>query len=169
MTDLPKTEQELEDIINARVKEREDELTSKHNGEMASMRKKHEQDLAKAKEQAGLTAEQIAQEKIKEQNEAERAELENLRAYKKSNEISAKLAKEGLPSYFKNDTRLLNADEGTIDKVIKDVKKDYEETQQKGSPHSTVVQTANTANKQTDNKAEVYSATGEAIKKALGM
>ena len=68
MTELPKTEQELNDLIAAKVQEKADELTAKHNGEMATQRKKYDDDLKKAKEQAGKTAEEIAQEKIKEQN-----------------------------------------------------------------------------------------------------
>lgn len=167
MTELPKTEQELNDLIEARVHAREEELTSKHNGEMASMRKKYDSDLAKAKEQAGISAEQIAQEKIKEQQEADLKELNELRAYKKSSLIADRLAKEGMPSYFKNDSRLLNADTGDIDKVIKEVKKDYEATLPKGATHSTVVNVGE--NKQpVDDKQQVYSAVGEALKSALG-
>ena len=51
MTELPKTEQELNDLIDAKVQEKIAEETAKHNGAMASMRKKYEDDLKKAKEQ----------------------------------------------------------------------------------------------------------------------
>lgn len=167
MTELPKTEQELNDLIDAKVQQVVAEETAKHNGQMANMRKKYEDDLKKAKEQAGLTAEQIAQEKIKEQQDADQRELNELRAYKKSSVISQKLAKEGLPDFLKNDTRLLNADDSNIDKVIKDVKKDYEANLPKGATHSTVVQTAS-GQKPTNNKSQVYEAVGEALKQALG-
>ncbi len=165
--ELPKTEQELNDYVEAKVQEKAAEMEAKHNGQMANLRKKYDDDLKKAKEQAGLTAEQLAQEKVKEQYEADQKELSELRSYKKANEISQKLAKEGLPNYFKNDTRLLNAEEGDIDKVIKEVKKEYEATLPKGATHSTVVQTAQGA-KSTNDKTQLYEDVGNAIKGALG-
>ena len=67
MTELPKTEQELNDLIAAKVQEATAEQEAKHNGQMATLRKKYDDDLKKAKEQAGKTAEEIAQERIKEQ------------------------------------------------------------------------------------------------------
>lgn len=141
MVELPKTEQELNDLINASVQAKVDELTAKHNSDMASQRIKYENDIKKAKEQANMTAEQIAQEKIKEQQEKDAKDLADLRAYKKETELSKRLAKEGLPEYLKNDIRLLNAEDGDLDKIIKDVKKDYEADRPKGATHSTIVQT----------------------------
>ena len=138
-TKLPTTEQELNDLIDARVKEATESLVAQHNGQMANMRKKYDEDIKKVKEQANMTAEEIAAQKIKEQQEADQQELTELRAYKRSSVISGKLAKEGLPDFLKNDTRLLNASEGDLDKVIKDVKKDYEANLPKGATHSTVV------------------------------
>ena len=167
MTELPKTEQELNDLIAQKVQEKADELTAQHNGQMATMRKKYDSDIAKAKEQANMTAEQIAQEKIKEQQDADQKELSELRAYKKASEISQRLAKENLPDFFKNDARLLNAEDGSLDKVIKDIKKEYEASLPKGATHSTVVQTAQ-GQKPTNDKAQVYEQVGEALKNALG-
>jgi len=165
--ELPKTEQELNDLIEAKVQEKAEQLTAQHNGQMATLRKKYDDDLKKAKEQAGLTAEQLAQEKVKEENEARDKELAELRAYKKSSVLGEKLAKEGLPSYFKNDQRLLSAEDGDIDKVVKEVKKEYEATLPKGATHSTVVQTAQ-GPKPTNSTAEIYNAVGDALRNALG-
>jgi len=168
--ELPKTEQELNDLVEAKVNEATEKLVAKHNSDMANMRKKYDDDIRKEKEKAGLTAQEIAEQKIKEQQEADQKELNDLRAYKKSNEISSRLAKEGLPSYFKNDTRLLNASETELDKVVKDVKKEYESTLPKGATHSTVVQTAfGQTPKDGDKKAQVNEAVGDAIKKSLGL
>lgn len=167
MVELPKTEQELNDLIAQKVQEKETEMTAKHNSEMANQRKKFDDDLKKAKEQAGKTAEELAQEKIKEQQEADQKELNELRAYKKSGEISKRLAKEGLPDFLKNDTRLLNAEDGDLDKVIKDVKKDFEAYQPKGATHSTVVPNAQ-GQQQVDKKQEAYNAMGEALKEIVG-
>ena len=167
MTELPKTEQELNDLIAQKVQEKADELTAKHNGEMASQRKKYDDDIKKAKEQANMTAEQIAQEKIKEQQEADQKELAELRAYKKSGEISKRLAKEGLPDFFKNDTRLLNAEDGDLDKVVKDIKKEYDSYLPKGATHSTVVPNAQNQ-PPVDKKQEAYNKMGEALKELTG-
>ena len=164
MIELPKTEAELQALLDAKANEITETLTSKHNGEMANLRKKHDDDLKKAKEQANLSAEEIAQQKIKEQQDADREELESLRAYKKSNEISAKLAKEGLPDFFKNDARLLSAEDGNLDKVIKDVKKEYEATLPKGATHSTVISTPTGTKPSGDGKQAAYSAMGEILK-----
>ena len=169
MTELPKTEQELNDLIAAKVQEKADELTAKHNGEMATQRKKYDDDLKKAKEQAGKTAEEIAQEKIKEQQERDAQELAELRQFKKNTVLGEKLKKEGLPDYFKNDTRLLNAEDGDLDKVIKDIKKDYEQYQPKGANHSTVVPTqSQTIQKgEQDTKVVAFEKMGDALKEIV--
>lgn len=142
MVELPKNEAELQALLDQKEKEVTDTLTAKHNNEMASQRKKHDDELKKAKEQANMTAEQIAEQKYKEQQENDAKELAELRSYKKQTIIGEKLAKEGMPSYFKNDNRLLTAEEGDLDKVIKDIKKEYEADKPKGATHSTIVQQA---------------------------
>ena len=172
MTELPKTEQELNDLIAAKVQEKADEMTAQHNGQMANLRKKYDDDLKKAKEQAGKTAEELAQERIKEQQEHDAQELTELRQFKKNTVLSEKLKKEGLPDFFKNDTRLLNAEEGNIDKVIKDIKKEYEQYQPKGATHSTVVQTNTTsgntqASDKEQAKEQAYEKMGDAIKELI--
>ena len=174
MTELPKTEQELNNMIADAVKVEVEKLTAKHNGEMATTRQKYEAEIKKAKEQANMTAEEIAAQKVKEQNEATEKELADLRAYKKSAEISARLTKEGLPSYFKNDTRLLSAEDGDLDKVIKDVKKEYEQTLPKGATSSTVVQTSTGGKPQgsgtskDEQQAQAFGEFGQALNNLIG-
>lgn len=167
MVELPKTEQELNDLIDQKVSEATDKLTAKFNGDMANLRKKHDDELKRTKEQAGKTAEELAEERVKEQNEAKDKELAELRAYKKSGELSKKLAKEGLPDFFKNDTRLINAEDGDLDKVIKDIKKEYGDVLPKGATHSTVVPTAQNQ-PPVDKKQEAYNKMGEALKELTG-
>ena len=58
MVELPKTEQELNDLIAAKVQEKADEMTAQHKGAMANMRKKYESDLAW--EGVDVVAEEIA-------------------------------------------------------------------------------------------------------------
>lgn len=167
--ELPKTEQELKDLVEARLNEERERLTAKHNSDMANARKKYDDDIRKAKEQANLTAEELAQQKIKEQQEADQKELSELRQYKKSAEISSRLAKEGLPSYFKNDTRLLNASDDELDKVVKVVKSEYEQAQPKGATHSTIIPTASGVTpKAKDDNSAVYEQVGEAFKQLVG-
>ena len=170
MENLPKTEQELNDLISAKVKEATDQLEAKHNGAMATMRQKYDADLKKAKEQASLTAEELAQQRIKEQQEADQKELADLRAYKKTNELSQKLEKAGLPQHFKYDTRLLTAEDGALDKTIADVKKEYDATLPKGATHSTVVPTgqAQSGNQQGGDKTQIFESVGQVLKDALG-
>ena len=144
MVELPKTEEELTSLIKSEVEKATKELISKHNGEMASLRTKHDADLKKAKEQANLTAEEIAAQQIKEQQESLLKENAELKEYKKGKIIEERIAKENLPSHFKYDTRLLNASDDDYDKVIKDVKKEYEATLPKGNQTSTVVKAGGT-------------------------
>ena len=48
--ELPKTEQELNDLVEARVNEERERLTAKHNSDMANARKKYDDDTQNAKE-----------------------------------------------------------------------------------------------------------------------
>ena len=167
MVELPKTEEELQTLLAAKEKEVTDVLTAKHNSDMAAMRKKHDDEIAKTKQQANMSAEQIAEQKYKEQQENDAKELGELRAFKKSTILGEKLSKEGLPSYFKNDNRLLTAEEGDLDKVIKDIKKEYEADRPKGATHSTVVQTG--GQKATgDAKQQAFEEMGKALGELVG-
>ena len=168
MTELPKTEAELQALLDAKEQEVTDNLTAKHNGEMASIRKKHETELTKAKEQANMSAQELAEQKVREQQEHDAQELAELRQFKKNSVLSEKLKKEGLPEFFKNDTRLLNAEDGNIDKVIKDIKKEFDAYQPKGATHSTVVQTQTQAvNNASDEKGQAFEKMGDAIKELI--
>ncbi|MBO7715448.1 MAG: hypothetical protein J6S85_17940 [Methanobrevibacter sp.] len=168
MTELPKTEAELQALLDAKAQEVTDNLTAKHNGEMATMRKKHESDLAKAKEQANMSAQELAEQKVREQQEHDAQELAELRQFKKSSVLTEKLKKEGLPDFFKNDSRLLNADDGNVDKVIKDIKKEFEAYQPRGATHSTVVPTqSQNVNRQQDDKGAAFEKMGDALKELI--
>lgn len=169
MVELPKTEQELDALIQERVKAREDELTSKHNGEMASLRTKHDAEIKKVKDQASLSVEEKARLLAEEKEQETQKELNDLRAFKKGKILEERLAKEGLPSYFKNDTRLLSAEDEQLDTAIKSVKKEYEDTLPKGNTHSSVVQTHSnpTVSKQ-DETQEVYNKAGDVLKNIIG-
>ena len=161
--ELPKTEEELQAIIDENVARVTKDLESKHANEMAGQRKSYETKIEKIK--AGHEADiedratAIANEKIAGVTD----ELNGLRSYKRGVELEKRLEKEGLPKYFANDNRLLSAEEGTIDSVLKIIKTEYEGSLPRGTTHSTVVPTSTGGNNPTvDNKGIVEF--GETIK-----
>ena len=139
MVELPKTEAELEALITSKIEEVTEKLNGKHNSAMAKVRTDYENQIKSLKEENELGKEEYAKKKLLEQQEADQQELTELRTYKKGRELEDKLAKEGLPTHYKYDTRLINANESDFDRVLKDVKKEYEATLPKGNTHSSVV------------------------------
>ena len=141
MVELPKTEEELTSLIKSEVEKATETLVSKHNGAMAKMRTDYDNKIKELKAEQELGKEEYAKQKLQEQQQADQQELAELRAYKKGKSIEERLGKEKMPSYFKNDNRLLNASEEDFDKVIKEIKKEYEATLPKGNQNSTIVKT----------------------------
>ena len=137
--DLPKTEQELQTLIDDAVSKATATLTAQHNDAMAKERIKYDKKLDDFKKSMELSEEERAKKLAEEQAKAITDELNDLRAYKKGTELANRLEKEGLPKYFVNDNRLLNASDNDLDKAIKVVKGEYEATLPKGNQHSTVV------------------------------
>lgn len=112
------------------------ELESKHNATMTKVRKDHENEINKLK----LNEEDRLKAEKEEQEKALAEELTSLRAFKRDTIISKRLEKEQLPAYFKNDSRLINAnDDKELDTAIKSIKTDYTNAQPKGATHSTVI------------------------------
>ena len=142
MVELPKTEEELNTLIEAKVNAKVEELTSKHNNDMAGMRKSYEEKIKKIQDQANLSAEDKAKQLAEEQAKAHEEEFNELKSFKKTTLLKERLVKEELPSYFANDSRLLTAEDGDLEKVIKVVKDEYKATLPKGNQHSTVIPTA---------------------------
>lgn len=151
------TQAELDAKVEEAVKTATDDLVKKHNKEMYDSRQEIKKLKDATKDQETLK---------KEQDEEILKELNDLRAYKKTNVIGERLAKEGLPTYLKNDSRLINAEEGELDKVIKVVKKDYEDSIPKGTQHSTVIKTGGTPPSDDKNKAKEEF--GAALKSLIG-
>ena len=149
MVELPKTEAELQALIDEKVNTAlegaKKDYEGKLNAGMASARKDYDSKLAKAKADYEADLDVRAEEKAVEKNNAFMNELNELRAFKKSYTLSQRLSKEGLPDFFKNDSRLLNASDDDFEKALKDVKKEYEATLPKGNTVSTVVNTGGKA------------------------
>lgn len=166
MVELPKTEAELQAYVDEKINTATNTLKAEYDGKFATQRKKHDEEIAKIKADAGKSAEELAIQKVKEENEARDRELDELRSYKKGKVLEERLAKENMPSHFKYDSRLLNASEEDFEKVLKDVKKEYEATLPKGNQHSSVVPTNG---KLPDNKeSKGYGEFAETLKKITG-
>lgn len=163
--ELPKTDAELQALVDQKVKEATDALESKHNGAIASIRKDYDTKLQKFKDEQKLSDEERAQKLAKEKEDAINNELNELRAFKRKSFIESKLEKEGMPKYFANDSRLLSANDEQFDKVLKDVKKDYEANLPKGSQHSTIVPNQQgVITPQKSEKEQAYAAAADALK-----
>ena len=141
------TEEELQAKIDEAVKKSVAETTEKleksHNEAMAQQRIKAKEEkesaIKKAVEEANLSAEEKAKKEMEEQRKAEQEELAQLRLEKKVNDRAKKLAEAELPDFFKNDSRLLNADDEQVDEVIKTIKEEYKKVLPNGAVVSTNV------------------------------
>lgn len=63
---------------------------------------------------------------MEEEQKAKDEELIALRLEKKERDRADKLAKAGVPLLFKNDRRLLDAEDDKVDEVIETIKKEYQ-------------------------------------------
>ena len=167
MVELPKTEAELQAYVQEQISARETEWKATKDQEFAAQRKRHQAEIDKIKADAGKTAEELAQERLKEQQDQLNSEVEELRKFKKTTLLGQKLEKEGLPSFFKNDARLLSAEDGDLDKVVKDIKKEYEASLPKGNQHSTIINTQNGATPSGD-RDKAKAEFGQALKELVG-
>ena len=133
------TQAELDARVEEAVANATKDLEKKHSQEMYNARKE-----IKDLKNANLSQEELEKKVREEQDEAIKTELAELRSYKKQTILGEKLAKEGLPSYFKNDSRLITAEDGDLDRVVKDIKKEYEASLPKGTTISSVIQQSGT-------------------------
>lgn len=153
------TQAELDAKVQEAVESATKDLVAKHNNDMAKIRKENTE-----LKNASKTQEQLKEE----QDEAITNELNELRSYKKGKVLEERLAKEGLPTFLKNDTRLLNATDETFEKVLKEVRKEYESVLPKGSQQSTVVQVSNGQQATMTDKDKANMEFGKALKSLIG-
>ena len=169
MDEITMTQEELdkkiEEAVNKAKAEQEAELKKTHDSEKAQMRIKAKEELdkavKKATEEANLSAEEKAKKDLEEkerqkeeEHKAEHEELEKLRLEKKINDRANKLEEAGLPKIFKNDTRLISANDDEVDDVIKTLKAEFEEIAPKVAVTDTNVRGAS-GNKITPEQAEL--------------
>ena len=82
--ELPKTEGELQTLIEEEIKKATEVLETKHNGAIASIRKEYDTKLAKYKEEQKLSDEERAKKLAEEKELALNNELNDLRSFKKA-------------------------------------------------------------------------------------
>lgn len=150
---------QIDEAVSKAVEENTTKLTKEHNDTIARIRKnaKEEQENAiqKAKDDAKLSSDELAKKQVEEQIKAKDTELAELRQYKKIGEISKKLKDADVPELFVHDSRLLNAEEGKVDEVIKTIKEEYSKLMPSGATVSTNVSTSG-AKQQTNTKAQKF-------------
>lgn len=114
--------EEYETLKN-KFAELEGTFKEKVNQASKAEREKFEKQLAKAK----LSAEEQVKVEQEEKWNAIQGELNTLKIEKKQFLIKQHLTESGLPPFFTNDTRLVNAEATDIPSVVKSIKKEYEE------------------------------------------
>ena len=151
-------EKEKQEAIEKALAEKEAELKKKHNEEMSNLRvsakAEKEKAVKDAIENAKLTEEERVKKELEEQNKADREELAQLRLEKKINERGKKLVEAGVPELFKNDSRLINAEDDKVDEIIKTIKDEWVKVAPQGATVSTNVNNGGNGGKQTDTFAK---------------
>lgn len=159
---LAEIEKLKQEAVKKAVAEKEAELKQKHNEDMAALRvsaKKEKDDaVKKAEENAKLTEEERQRKAFEEKSKAEHEELEQLRFEKKLNARREKLVSAGIPEMFKNDTRLINAEDDKVDEVISAIKTEWETISPKGSNTNTNVKSNSGDETNTDKFKEFRNA-----------
>lgn len=157
------TEEQIKEMLAKAVAEKEAELVAKHNQDMANLRKtsKEEKDkaVAKATEEAKLSAEELAKKKAEEEMAEKDKELTELKEFKKKQELKDDLKKAECPDFFINDARLLGSTAENRESVIKTLKAEWESTLPQGARTSTNTQ-ANTGGGSKEDEFEDFRKAG---------
>ena len=139
------TDEQVKEMLEKAKAEKEAELVAKHNQDMANLRQKDKEEkdkaVAKAIEEAKLSAEELAKKKAEEENKAREQEIAELKAFKQKAELKDALEKAECPTLFINDSRLLNSTNENRDEVIKTIKAEWESTLPNGARTNTNTKT----------------------------
>ena len=143
------TDEELQQVIAQKLADeltkKTEELTAKHNSDMAQFRKnaqkEREEAIEKAKADAKLSAEELAKKQNEEALTEKEKELAELRGFKQLALIKDKLAEAKLPTFLSNDARLLNSKtDDELKTAIEAVQKDFNSAIPSGGNINTNVQ-----------------------------
>jgi len=156
--ETPKTVSAEEfEALKTKLAEYESSFKEKVNQASKAEREKFEKQLAKAK----LSAEEQVKLEQEEKWNAINAELTTLKTEKKQFTIKNHLTESGLPPFFANDSRLVNASLDDIPSIVKAIRKEYEEYVKETSKPAVV----GTAPKTPTNESSASQLTSELIKK----
>lgn len=138
---------QVDEAVSKAIKETTEKLEKEHNEKFSAYRVKRDDEQKKAvetaREEAKLSQDELAKKQVEEQIKAKDTELNELRAYKKTGELTKKLSEAGLPTLFVNDSRLQNATDEEVDNVIKTIKDEFAKVMPEGATLSTNVDTSN--------------------------
>ena len=130
MEDENKVEKTVEERVNEAVaklnaewqQKWDNELTTTKNATAKSVREAEEKKFAREK----LTVEERAKAEWEEKYNNLATEAEELRKYRKTTTLKEKLSGAKLPQRYLYDVRLVNAEDGKEDAIIKDLAKEHE-------------------------------------------
>lgn len=151
---LAEIEKLKQEAVEKAVKDKEEELTKKHNDLMASTRKKYDDEKAKAVERAVKEANMSTEDKAKARAEELMKEKEERlsfleKEYKKST-ILSKLRNSQVPDMFANDSRLWTATNEELDSVVATIKEEFSKLMPSGSQIDTNFKTAGSGDKKSE-------------------
>ena len=141
-----------------------EEQQKKHQADMANARIKADEEKKKAVEKAVASAKLSEEERVKkeleERQKADQEELAKLRLEKKLNERKEKLVEAGVPEMFKNDSRLINAEDDKVDEVIKTISEEWKKLVPQGATTSTNVKNSSGKTTPTDDEFKDFRGQG---------
>lgn len=145
------------EALKTKLSEYEGSFKEMVNKASKAEREKFEKQLAKEK----LSAEERIKLEQEEKWNAVQSELNTLKTEKKQFVVKQHLTESGLPPFFTNDSRLVNASVDDVPNVIKAIRKEYDEYVKETSKPAVV----GTAPKTPTNESSNSAFTGDLIKK----
>ena len=123
----PKQELSVEEQIALAVEKTNAEWEAKFNAKVNEIAKSTRERYAKEAEKEKMSAEERAKFEYEEKINSLTEELNAHKTEIKTRKINEAILQNELPQYYKNDVRLINADDTNFDKVIKSIKSEHNE------------------------------------------
>lgn len=123
----PKQELSVEEQIALAVEKTNAEWEAKFNAKVNEIAKSTRERYAKEAEKEKMSAEERAKVEYEERINTLTEELNAHKTEIKTRKINEAILQNELPQYYKNDVRLINADDTNFDKVIKSIKSEHNE------------------------------------------
>ena len=123
----PKQELTIEEQIAQAVEKTNAEWEAKFNAKVNEIAKSTRERYAKEAEKEKMSAEERAKVEYEERINTLTEELNAHKTEIKTRKINEAILQNELPQYYKNDVRLINADETNFDKIVKSIKAEHNE------------------------------------------